>query len=163
MFKFYNEKSDGTVETHETELREIITPNMKAVASEILREMQTSDTDVFRDILEIVKANLADVVNDDDKPVIGKIQNLVETGKIPMEKWDELIKSFSEKDAINPANIKRRDGLHIRIFKLLVNEKQLPTAWKTLFNEDYDGAFWQQQDLLKIYEQVEFFRSKIGV
>jgi hypothetical protein len=157
MFKLYNKDT-----SLEVKMKEFISPEMKGKAAEIIEEMGKLEVDITTEVMSLLKEYMPDAVNSEDKAeLMEKFQELIKDGTIPKEKWFNVLNKITDANKFSSDKIKKTVGFNIRIFKLLVDYKQLTTEWKQLFDTDYDSTFWQEQNYEEgILLEVTKFREK---
>lgn len=112
---------------------------------------------------------------------IDKLSDISETART--EKLFGLMKSGMNEDEANKAvqegladgtlsfsdlvdtaeNIKKRDKVYRELAFELVNQNQLTTKEREIFNDDVDSEFWLEQDYTEIKDTVDYFRTVFGL
>jgi len=90
-----------------------------------------------------------------DKPV--KFKKAI-TGKM----IDEVL-GIVEEMKKDPKDKMKQVYCNIKIFKIFVDDKQLPTNVKEDFESEPESEWWMEQDYYKIQLKVQFFRGRAGV
>jgi hypothetical protein len=139
-------------EVEEVPIKEIISGKLvdeiTKVTKEINREKEKHQRDIQNFIDEMIKKH--------KKP---------DNEVLTMDIYDSLNKKskFSEDDIREYYDgINNELQLAIEVLKRVIDQKNYPTERKALIISDWNGEFWQSQDVLNLKQRAGFFRAKYG-
>ena len=138
--------------------------------TEILLSLNTRVTGLLKDSVARELMNLKDDPKDlRQKELLAKITAAVDPKapeKTKVNLADGLELNMIAKKPYQTLEynvIRENDATTIRAFKYLVDTTKLSPEDLDLFNTSELDAFWQNQDINEIREQLEFFRKKATI
>jgi hypothetical protein len=139
----------------EVKLKPFISPKMKGEAVDLIGELSQIDP---RMKMQKRMIELAQKFYGDDNLEGMSYQDLIKSGKLSKEEMKELTDMTISADKFSPEVEKQKDLFTIKMFKLLIDNKQVTTEFKEVWDSN---DFWQEQDLIGMETEVNSFREKI--